>query len=323
MWCKNKIMTKVATVNGFDILTDHLYRVGGKIDKTAPSGFVEIGSSKFPQKDVGVDFAVAKFIPNPHDASKGVYDTGFYEDSPVYANLPKTEVKKIVANLKKHIVKPYEAKYGAGILDNKNIEFWDSYSYDLYEGKIIDTSNVDDLLGLYISLLGRFLTPIGEENNPLYKKSFFVIRDSSSIMKREEEVVKKEFEVIAKVNELLNSKKEKAKQLLVYLDVITPNTKMTDSRMMLALNRKLKDPNNIDYFYEIVQNVGDKAFDDKMFIYYKLKRGVETGKIVKIRNDYFINNIDLGKDLRKIAEALSARELEGELKEVYEKVINI
>lgn len=138
------------TVNNLDIKSNSIYKIENKPDMNAPSGYREMGTTKLPSEGIG-NSVPCRFVVNDHNTGKGVYDTGLYIGSPCFKGKGEKEQERVVADLREHIVKPYEALHGMAILDHKNLSFWDNFSVDLWEGRFFNTSNVEDLLDLYIA----------------------------------------------------------------------------------------------------------------------------------------------------------------------------
>ncbi|PZU17884.1 MAG: hypothetical protein DI622_10245 [Chryseobacterium sp.] len=161
----------IIEVNGLKIKENSLYKVVDKPDLNAVDGLREHGSTKVPLEFMG------NSVQCRYDVANRVFDTGFYTQSPCYSNMDRELREQRVRTLREKLVDPYELVHGIGKLDNKNEEFWLEYEYTVFEGKIFNTEDVNDLLALYIAMLGFELTPKELNGDPRFRNAQFCIED--------------------------------------------------------------------------------------------------------------------------------------------------
>ena len=188
-----KAVNTVIDVFGFKLDTseDKIYEVTSKYDGDAPDGFKEHRTTKILNDSAGVNTIGAVYNEN-----FSVWDTGLFEESPMYRDLSLDDRKAKVAQIKELIVEPFEKMHGTEKLNPRDIEskFWNrvnntSFKIELYKGKIFNTKHPDQLLQLFIALSYKALAPKDKEDLPDYRQAQFCIenRDAVKTMQQEKE----------------------------------------------------------------------------------------------------------------------------------------
>jgi hypothetical protein len=295
----------IIEVNGLKIKENSLYKVIDKPDSNAVTGLREHGSTKVPVEFMG-NSAGCRF-----DKAKKVFDTGFYTQSPCYSNLDKSAREQKIRMLQQHIDEPYELDHGDGILDNKNSDFWEEYSYDLFEGKIFNTENIDDLLALYIAILGFELTPKESVGNPMFNESQFCVEDKEVTSKKRNERTQNYMKAMTSFALMLTSEKNKLVSCLKFArmsgsDNLDANTQ--DSTFQALFHDWINDDvKNVDDFLRVVDKISKKAGLEEVVLFGHLLELSGSNKVVKIGGEYSFKENPLGADLKTAAMNLATR----------------
>lgn len=290
-------------VNGLVIKTDSIYKVTNKLDNNAPSGFVKEGTTKLPSSGIGNTVPCPFKVTNKAKGT-GIFDTGLYEGSPCYATLDNETVRKQVEKLREAIVKPYEKKYGKGILDHQNEEFWSEFGINLFDGRYFVTNNVDDLLELYIAMLGYELTPKGEkhEGNPKYSQSDYCIEDKEKVQNIKDERANKMVSAITNFGALLKSDRNTLLNVLRYVGLIGVEGKIDDATLNSLffewLNKSNENPKSFDKAYELTKR--EETFDI-VNLYAIASRLAIKNVITRVGGEYTYKGKTLGADLKTVS----------------------
>lgn len=312
----------LVNVNGLEIRVNSIYKITSKPDAEAPSGFVEEGTTKLPSVGIG-NTVPCRFVVQNKSTGDGVYDTGFYVQSPCYAGKTDAEKKSLVAQLKKSIVKPYEEKYGKpGVLDNSNTEFWDSFGVDLVTGRVFSTENVEDLLGLYVAMRGFELTPKKDVGNPKFNESQFCIEDKAVVKSVETERALEMMESISNMTSILKANKSKLTNIFKYLGLLSIAEDVDVATLNTIgyqwLHSKVDNPKKFLKVFALTQN---EATEEVVDLYVVLSKLSTRGVIEKISGSYYYGGEFLGADLKTSTNNLNSNaELEEIKVEILEKI---
>ena len=151
----------IIQLKGLTIKKNTLYKVTGRPDLDAPKVLLELGISKYPDEGA-INSVGMRFIEDSSGLGTGVYDTGFYTSSPCYIGIPADDVKKMVTSLRKNIVEPFELLRGSRdytLTDHQNLEFWDKYTVNIWDGLVLDTSQPEQLFNLYMIVHSNHVEP--------------------------------------------------------------------------------------------------------------------------------------------------------------------
>lgn len=310
----------IAEVNGLAIKTNSVYKIVGKPDDTAPSGFVDLGVTKLPSDGISTSFECKYVITNQSDGS-GLYDTGLYEDSPCYAGKDKAEVKETIKQLKKYLVDPYEAKYGKGVLHHLNEDFWSTTGRQtIAEGETLTTEDPDQLLKLYIAMRSYELTPKDLVGSPKFSQSQYVVEDREEVKTIKEERAEQAMEAIANFSALLKTNKSLLVAVLNYvrLSGITEDT--SESTIKSAFYEWSQNKNNVAAFNDAYELASDVKTKDIILLYGVLQKAIAK-KVVEYENGIlFYQGRQLGGDLRTAAKNINSK---ADLEDVKLQLIEI
>lgn len=311
----NKDKQVLIEINGLEIKTNSVYKVTNKPDPNAPTGFVREGTTKLPSEGIG-NTVPARFEVTNKAKGTGVFDTGLYFESPCYATQDRDSVSNKVAILNKAIVTPYEQKNGRGTLDHANEDFWKDFGVDLFEGRYFVTSNVDDLLELYIAMTGYELTPKGLEGDPKFNESQFCIEDKEVVRNIKDTRANNIVECLTNYGTLLNTNPTTLKNIFRYIRLIGISDDIDNitlnSLFYEWLNKSDDNPLNFKAVYELSQN---KDTADIVNLYVIVNKLVNKGIVTRgFGGNYVYKGEELGADLKIVAKNLNSKKEFQEIK---------
>lgn len=294
----------LATVGGMKIYSGSIYVITGKMDEEAPSGYQERGISKTP-------FPGNKTVSCcGWDKDLRVYDTGFFINSGCYKGYSLEDRKGEMGMRIKNIRQPFEETVNED-LDQKNFDFWDSYSIDLYDGRLFYTDDVRDLFELYIAILSKALTPKEEDGNPLYVESYYCVEDKTTAVdiRKQRQIDKADilYEFMGKLKGS-ESEKQSIYNLLLYLDVIR-SVELDPSMVQYIFTNWIDAKNtNVDMYKEASSRfLSDDETTEGMQIikFHRMIKEMIEGLTVSVNSDgLYLNGELLGADAISASMAL-------------------
>lgn len=298
----------IVSVNGLDIKTNVFYRVLHKQDSNKEDSYPQEGATKFPSEGIGEVFQ-CRFLKGFGAFDKGVWDTGFYAESPCYANMDSKEVKSIVSSLKENIVDPYERKYGKGSLSHENNTFWSEALFNIQEGQILDMSDVEQRLTLYMAMRNFKLTPVDKVNDLRFKGSFYCVQDETKVRNRNIDKMANEMKVVGLFTTYSKTNVNLLKAIMNYSGFTAFSFDADEmTRLGMFGNWIRGNENNVSKFIEAVELADNKSTTDILFIYQKLPLAVKRKIIDREGGIYFYKGETLGGDLRTTARILNSKE---------------
>lgn len=301
-------------VEGFEVYSDSLYVVNNRVDYDAPSGFVERGTTQLPSDGVGETF-YCPFIASGN-SGEGVYDTGFYVNSPCYRTVKDTKSKElIVKNLKKNLVEPYANEKGAEDVSHNNLDFWDKQKFFITAGDVINSNNPNDLMKIYFALRHRKVCPKGLEKEPRFDNASYIVVDINKDVKKRDEKVSKQFRVIEIFTTLLKTDRARLVSLMEYVGIRT-STSVEDNTLTSFFYEYIQESeSNIDRFIDLFEHTDTEVGRAEIDIYLVLKELRSDRKIDKAENGIlFYNDIELGPNLKTAANNIARQKDFRELK---------
>lgn len=305
---------------GFVINIGNTYRIGPKADSSANEALKRLRTTKLPNES-GVDLQQV-----PYDEASGVYDTGLYPYSKSLSGLASIEeAEGITSILEDKVVKPLERLKGPKALDHiaKDGSFWDSYTISIYNGRVLDTNNPQDLMELYHMILYGYACPKGREYeyNSENSRASYTFEDVQKDRKLSDEKNSNKIKA-AGLYYTLHNQQEK-------LDLVTyklgmPTIKDKDGKINIdVLNNlfqsKQDGPDSYDFnldFIAAAEKVGTKKGVQELTLYKKIDELFKAGLITKDYDTYNIGELSLGKDL----DAAIAYILRGDYKSQVEAI---
>lgn len=294
----------IAEINGLTIRDGVVYKVLHKADTNKLDSFVEEGATKLPSEGIS-DLFQCGYVSGTNGA-KGVWDTGFYAESPCYAGKDDKEVKEIVKSLKTNIVDPFERKYGKGVLSHENDSFWIERYFTLTEGLIFRVNDVDDLLSLYMAMRTFKLTPIELTKDLRFRNSMYCVQDETKVRNRNMERIADEMTVIGLFTTLNSTDVNKLRAIMTYVGFSAFDFGAENRTKMGMFGNWLKnDRNNVSAFLDAYDLIDDKKTADELYIYAKLPAAVKKKIIEREQGAYVYMGDVVGGDLKTVAKRLN------------------
>lgn len=315
--------TVIAEINGLEIRTGALYIVENKYDADAPNGLKELQTTMIPSEGNGINIQCRAVQTSENTF---VYDTGLYPNSPCYKGLSKQEANTIIRNLKKYIQDPYEQGRGKdALLDHANESFWDTYMPFIYEGRVFNTDDPEDVLALYICMRSYALTPAGSEGDPRFERSSYVVRDASQSMNTQERLHTEKAMAVSSFVLLLEQDQKAATSLLRALSVIriseNPTKESAISSLSMWLERDVQNPSLYNRLHEKFLDKNSNG-EEEVLLTVAVKKSIETGKIKRQGKFFYYKEFDeLGMDLSSIVKNLINNETLVDAKEQILKLL--
>lgn len=307
----------IIEVNGLTIREDSLYKIVDKPDRNALDGLREFGSTKIPSEAVG-NSVQCRYVNN-------LFDTGFYIQSPCYSSMDKSAREQKVRILQEKIVDPYETTHGYNVLDNKNDSFWEEFTYHLFEGRVFNTANVDDLLELYLAILGFELTPKDKIGDPRFNSAQFCVEDKEVTTKKKNEKALNYMGAMTSFALLITSEKNKLINCLRFVRMPgadSLNVDTADSTIQSLFHDWINsDIKNVDDFVRVTDIISKKAGLEEVVVYSHLLDLVSKGKITKFGDEFVYKEVPVGMDLKTAAKNFATKTSFKELKaELYKEI---
>lgn len=303
---KGKEKKLLFSIDGFNVYSDSTYLVSDKKDGDAPTGFVEAGLSKLPHDGVDEVFE----IPS-REIAPGVYkwDTGFYEYSPCYGDMPIEEQKIVIKNLQKNVVEPYRRFLGDNeIFNNSKTENYSGLLFRVWTGKIFRTESPADRLELYFAILAKQITPPGLEGDSRYRPSFYTLYDTTKKAKQRDENNLSFFKAAGVFSTLYTQDKHILSAILTWIGMPKYSKSIDEGTLTSIFHDYVhSNPDRVSSFLNTVSDVDNDLFKEKIIIYQNLKdKLIKTGKLQRSTNGlYFYDNVEVGADIKSAAENIS------------------
>lgn len=316
----------IIDINGFKLDTkDCIYEVVPKYDADAPDGFKAHRTTKLLSKSAGRSILTVPFIEEV-----GLWDTGLYEDSPMYAGLSKEDKENKLRSIKELIVEPYVNIYGEERLDPTNIdsEFWNlssksSFKIDLWRGRIFNTRKPEELLQLFIAISLGKLAPKEYENEYLYNQAQFCVENKDEVKTLKQEKDLQEIEAYFKFKTLLEEGSDKLPLVMNYLGIKTPSNRdkgLTTQIFKAYADRKGFEYDNRSLFLETVDKINTKEGYEELQIYKMLQDLYKRGAVTRSGEYYYLEGEEMATgSLKNCAEKVQKdKGLLGRLMELQE-----
>jgi hypothetical protein len=285
------------TVNGIIIRRNSSYQIIGKRDDTAPSALRNRETSKFPTTSIGETKTM------PFDRVTNTYDTGFFEGSSCYINKDTAYVKKEVQKRMTGLCEPYEKIVGAGKLHQTNFQFWDNFNIEIYEGKVLFTSDINDLMALYIIAQGKYAVPKEQEGSPEYPNAMYCIVDKNLAVNIQEKRNAERAESIRLFGDMLANNKKRLLYVLNWInfDYTEGSTATRLTSDFYSFVNDAQDINRAETFLDSVRKVETKNGLETYRLYYLLNEMLQRQLVRRTETGYYLESYDLGVDLKAAA----------------------
>lgn len=242
------------------------------------------------------------------DIETGHYDTGFEKDSVDFIGMSASEVNKILKD-RKPLIDLFERKkeaYFRSHPDSTEEEFTASPNcgVDLKHGVVLDTSNPDTFLKLYLAFRGGMITPDCDQSNPEFNSSLFIIKELGSDKEKETSYMEKELEVLTWFSNQWAKDEELTKNYLQYVGCLRVGRKATKSVTLGLIKHWITDRQNLDYLLEVIKTTPV----DEILIKNKIASLIKRNKIKREDGSYYFEGVDLGRNKQSIYNKLQEPE---------------
>lgn len=310
-------------VNGLKICSGTMYVIGGKLDTSAPSGFVERGISKapFPNNQDTINM--------PFDEMSNVYDTGFYPNSRCFQGYSREEAQKEADRRKKNIQIPYEVKTG-NELSQSNFEFYDRALVKVYENRILNSDDPVERYDLYVMLQGFAVTPQEMIGDPRFMNSMYTVIDQKLSTSVSRQRANDKFDAISLFGQKIAASPVERTNLLdiaLYMDIISRVDVKENEMYKYQFNDWLdKDPLNAGKFLNTFERFSKQ--DKEVPKYYRMLYLLQNKSRLQVSSDgLYIDGVPVGKDMKtaamKLADAAEDAQAKMKVISAYNMAIDI
>ena len=292
----------LADMNGFKLYTNTIYKVVGKLDTSAPNGYIERGIAAAPIP------GNATLAQCPYNSDANVYDTGFYSQSQCYEGMSREEQREESMRRRVNICIPYETKSQVDLIQN-NTDFWDTYMSKIYDGKVYNTNNIKDRMELYIAIHSCMLTPKELDGDPRFMFSYYCVEDQKNAIGTAKRRAIEKSKAIALFNSsIMSTPKERqyALDIALYLDIIYRDD-MTDSDTYIYQFQLWLDNDglNAEKYMETYERYKKGTNKDVPEMYRILHFLVEKGRVQTTQDGLFFDGMPLGINKKSAALAIA------------------
>lgn len=295
-----KKQVKKFKVGNVDIVIGDKYVLDNKFDAGAPEALQKIESTKFPFTGSGVVDCVS------FDSEKGIFDTGFYEDSYCLSQYDKEERKELVSIYNNQIRQPFEKLRGnIDLSPNADSKFWSEYRYEAYANKEFDTNKETDLMELFQVII-QGVACDKNEKNPFYRQNAqFIISNPSTVKNKEKEKSKTRLNAIQKLTTLADGNKDKLDLVLEYIGRDNTSKVKADDLKLIYFEVFNDKKNGHKLAEEFIKTCDDYETEEgkyAMEMFYAINKLYKLRKINKERRGFMtLDGIFLGNSLQDIA----------------------
>jgi hypothetical protein len=303
-----------------DPQTETLYQVVGKLDADAPDGFKDNETTKVIDPQAGsntINLAV-------WDEARNQYDTGLNEFS---AQLRRTfpdvnERKEVLKVLEKYLVVPVENQLGEGVLNPRNLEFWDNQMVTITRDVVFSNKEPLEMLALYSLILLGNIAPKEQEDSPKFRnKAQFCVENKAMVLDLKHKKAVLEVEAIGLFHAKLKNNRDELITILDWLKVIT--TKVVDDSILSTTFLKwLKDKEdkyqNPKIFSDACKHFETPAGKTELEMYYQVRELSRRGIIKYVFGRYELEGEILGNTIQEAAKTIKGNRALAEM--VLEKM---
>lgn len=292
-----------------------------KLDLDAPSGFQQHGTTKLLMEGIAEPFSIS------FDEDLQMWDTGFDELHPINDAIPKAEKKATVLSYVKNIKEPYEKRFNKSLDSFEDNDFWPTYIIDVYKGRKLDTSNIKDLLDLFLILKNGMACEVKEKDYFL-KKASYNIQNVKQVQSNEEKRSETKFDAMGIFKVMLDSFDKSNDDIYTILEWINiPNLRDADKETVKKIVLKQFDNEKVGYdvsrrFLDAYKMTQDKSNKEVMENFSVLNKLRQKRKIEYRQRQYWIDGQLVGNNLKEGAQKLiTDKELNDAVSKEYEKII--
>lgn len=281
----------------FEVHPNRRYLITEKPHNDTPIELEKEGKSK-----AGTVFF--EFAGCPWNETKQKYDTGLDRTSAEFKNKTEGETNKILEEreeLRKHL------DYLRG--DRTENDFLANFKLKVYHNEIIDTSDRDNYLKLYLAMRGTTITPSNDKGNlDKYKNSNYQIVNADEQKDAKKELAQMKRESQRWLLKKLDNDKETAIAYLKYVNMISINEKPKEDDLLVETftHRIDQDYSFLREFYHAIKS--DSVKKDDVFLNNEVRQKISKGKIVRQNGKYIYNGVELGANVPEVVFNLKQKE---------------
>jgi hypothetical protein len=249
-------------------------------------------------------------LPIPWVENQRRYDTGLNENSPEFTGLSAKDIQVILkdrAELVKHLdflVKSSgltETEFLTGDTD-KDIK---PFRLTVKHGLIVDTTNRDSYLKLFLTMRGKYLMPITDKGNEgRYSASMYQIEGSEEATEEKGKKALMQAEVQAWIVANYDTNKDKVHHTLVYADLLNVREKKEKGILLQGVQIAIDNYDVLERVHNAIKNVDYQ--DIQMHV--KVKQAITKGVIKYTKQRYTYLDQYLGATVKAVAATLQTPE---------------
>jgi hypothetical protein len=280
----------------FEVKPNTKYLILEKPNSGTPKELKEVGRAKLGGK-------FFEFAAVPWNEKYQKYDTGLDKLSSEFIGKDPKEVDKILKD-RKALVEYLNALVERHPSKNEN-EFLAEYRLRIYHNQIVDTSDIDMYLRLFLAMRGTAITPEKEKGNiAKYGNSMYMIVDTEAKVDAKKELAAKKLEAKRWLLNKLDANREEAIEYLRYEGVLAVNQDKEDAILLDVFEKKIEDYEVLESFLYSVKKIPLK--DVKM--HNGIKKLVQKGVIRKEKNGYVYDGAEVGVNLKAAVHFFNQKE---------------
>lgn len=259
------------------------YTILEKPDDSTPLELKNLGKAKMG----GSSFS--ELAGCPWDETIRRYETGLNKHSREFRGKSASEVEKILEDRKDLIQYLNELVTASGTSEN---EFLADYLLKVTHNKIVDTSNLDNYLRLFLAMRGTVIAPEEERGNiGKYRSSMYMLRDTQQAFDAKKENSEKR----AKVKKWFwGTDEEEVLEVLRYEGILKPNQVKSLPVLSDIVEKRIA---NIDKLNELVRTI-ENVSKEEIFVTNLVNAKIKEKVIRKDGKSLFLGDQKLGANVR-------------------------
>lgn len=240
----------------------------------------------------------------PWDEDSQVYDTGLDPLSKEFVGKSKAEVDKILKERKE--LADYLKQRVERTPHKNQTEFLAGFKLELAHNKVVDTSNMEEYLKLYLALRGNLLAPEEDKGNiARYGNAFYKVVNKSKQVDIKKETQNRKKEITRWFIEKEDDDLRQVIEYLKYVGFLNSRINIEDAGLVLdIINKKIEEFDNLEKLHKAIKTV---AYTDVKA--HNAFVAAYTNNIVrKEKGVYIIEGVVLADTIQESIKILSTKE---------------
>lgn len=297
------VLEKSTKKAAFEVLPNKKYLIKERPNSATPLALREQNRAK-----MGGGFSEP--LPLNWIESQRRYDTGLNENSPEFAGKSKQYIKKVLderKDLRDHLdflvqgSGLTETEFLTGDVDKDIPPFRLVVSHNL----VLDTSNKDTYLKLFLTMRGKYLMPVTEKGNiGKYGSAMYQIEGSEEATEEKGKKALMQSEVLGWIVANYDSNKEKVFKTLAYAGIMDVREKKEKGILLQGVQMAI---DSFDILERTHSAIHEASWDD-IQIHYKIKMAISKGIIKYSKQQYWYQEQVLGATVKEVAARLQTPE---------------